>query len=545
MFSSSVSVAIDATTWGEGYDWAEIAPLLDHLRAEGILVPASEEPASAAEAPLIGECPSPLPSAVETELHDWNACSVITDKLTGQPLDLAHLEMVVPAYRLAHLAMDADGRQVGEANVYPPKLRLDIPTRWAACNYAGSRFQTGKPMNVTALKAMRAHWGSMMAILLRVRDAYLARFPEARDGWTVGHVERLTTCVLGIANYQLMRRDAPVGNGGLHPAISSVYRVTDGVRMVMHQMMFIPTGEGAWAPDQPVTAADIHDYAERNFSFHSDHGVCAGPRLMIEELLAALLDGGAPTSAAAVIGDQAILDALAVLDQAIDYALLGLQVHAVTFSLWPEMGQRYAVLADLVDRLAALGNAPARDLQPRIAAQIERLRTATYFGTDHFRALRNRGYADMFAQSGRGIDGQAPDRDLFETLVSVAVPGDADLHTALAERLEHRFQPRDADQNRLVLGIADEVFGFHKAVQSRIVEGQKIQDRINALLMRAPATTSLSGRQFWIAKELIGSSDASLESLPDFLAETMDIVIRVEAGSMEIQSGGTPRTAFN
>lgn len=534
-------LAAEALGWGEGYGWTEIAPMLEYLLAEEILFRDADNRES--KGGLIGECPSPLPPATETQVFDWNDCAAITEKLTGQPLALEHLEMIVPPYRFAHLALDGDGRQVGEANVFPPALRLDIPTRWAQCNYGGSRFQAGKPMNVTALKAMRSHWGAMMAILLRVRDAYLSRFPEAEGNWTVGHVERLTTCVLGLANYQLMRRDRPASV--LHPAISSAYRVTDGVRMVTHQMMFIPTGEGAWHPDQPVTGADIHDYAERNFSFHSDHGVCAGPRLMIEEFLGVLIDGRAPTSAAAVIGDDAILAALADLEPAIDYALLGLQVHAVTYSLWPEMGRAYAAIADHAAALAEAGNAAAIALQPRLAEQIRRLTGATYFGTEQYRTLRLAAYGDMFAQSARGLDGAPPATALAELLTVMRDAADTELCAALDARVADHFAPRDAAEARHVAGIAYEIFRFHKGIQKRIVEGQKIQDRINALLLRAPAMTCLSGRQFWIAKELVGSSDGSLEALPDFLADVMNIAIRVEAGFMELNHGGTPGTANN
>ena len=38
-------------------------------------------------------------------------------------------------------------------------------------------------------------------------------------------------------------------------------------------------------PDTPVTAAEIHAYAERNYSFHSAQGVCAGPSAMVDQFL--------------------------------------------------------------------------------------------------------------------------------------------------------------------------------------------------------------------------------------------------------------------
>ncbi len=526
-------LAQDACNWGEGYRWDEVAPLLKSLIEEGI-VELGGGPRHSDGERRIGECPNPLPPAATTAVHNWQDCSAITTALTGQPLELAHLEMVVPPYRLAHLMLDADGRQVGEANVFPPALRLDIPTRWAACNYSGSRFQAGKPMNVTALKAMRAHWGTMMAIIAAVREAYLRRFPEARDAWTVGHVERLTSCLLGLANYEVMRPDGPADQGELHPAVSSVYRISDGVRMVTHQMMFIPTGEGAWHPDQPIRPADLHDYAERNFSFHSDHGVCAGPRAMIDEFLHILIDGVAPAALEAPIDNAAAAAALAALEPAIDYALLGLQVHAVTYSLWPQMGRSYEAIAEINDHLASSGNICAQQLAPEFAAQIHRLRHGTYFGTAEYRRLREAAYGDMFAQSARGVYGALPERGLTDLVVPRIDQSDLLIYQALNQRIETLYQSQDSEQAGLVARLAHEIFAFHKGIQIRIQEGQKVQDRINALLGRDPAATSLSGRQFWIAKDLVGSGDTSLASLVDFLEDGMDVTIRVEAAAMEL-----------
>ncbi|MBK8860404.1 MAG: hypothetical protein IPN48_05530 [Sphingomonadales bacterium] len=125
------------------------------------------------------------------------------------------------------------------------------------------------------------------------REAYLNRFPAARSGWTVGDVERLTVSVLALPSYMLLRCKEPVANGDLHPALSNLFRVTDGLRMVMHQMLFLPLYEPMKQPDMLVVAGDILDYADRNL-FHSDHGVCAGPRFMIEDFLGVILDGAEP-----------------------------------------------------------------------------------------------------------------------------------------------------------------------------------------------------------------------------------------------------------
>ena len=140
-------------------------------------------------------------------------------------------------------------------------------------------------MNVTALRSMNKYWTPMMVALRRIRQAYLHRFPQASRGWTVGDLERLSTLVLTVPAYLLMREPPRVENGQLHPLLSSMFRITDGVRMTMHHMLFTPTNENPLPPDAPMTSAELYAYAERNNVFLSDHGVCAGPRTMIEEFL--------------------------------------------------------------------------------------------------------------------------------------------------------------------------------------------------------------------------------------------------------------------
>jgi hypothetical protein len=251
--------------WGKGYDWPRVRELLEQLLEEGIL-----RRADADESEFLsphGAWPSPLPPAHSTVPRTWFECEAITRELTGHPLELGYLELVIPIFRVAHVAMDAEGRQVGEANVFPKPPRLDVPTEWRTCPHAGSRYQDDRPMNVTALKSMGKHWTQMMVALLRIREAYLHRFPKARHGWTVGDLERLSTLVLTVPAYLLMREPYRVENGHLHPVLSSMFRVTDGVRMTMHQMLFVPLYEPTLPPDAPMTSAEIYAYAERNYRF--------------------------------------------------------------------------------------------------------------------------------------------------------------------------------------------------------------------------------------------------------------------------------------
>ncbi|MGH8652751.1 MAG: hypothetical protein ACREYE_11550 [Gammaproteobacteria bacterium] len=100
-------VARTATTWGEGYDWPRVRELLEQLIEEGILrhADANESgPISAHRA-----CPSPLPPAHSTVPRTWFECEAITRELTGHFLELGYLELAIPIFRVAHVAMDAEG----------------------------------------------------------------------------------------------------------------------------------------------------------------------------------------------------------------------------------------------------------------------------------------------------------------------------------------------------------------------------------------------------------------------------------------------------
>ncbi|HYD38744.1 MAG TPA: hypothetical protein VEA60_14090, partial [Allosphingosinicella sp.] len=253
----------DAAARG-GLDWARARGLIEQLIGAGVLRYA-DEGAQAPAAPLRSEeRESPLQPAPCRHPATWDESERILSELAGRPIETGHIELVVPVFRVAHMYLDGDDRQLGEANVFPPALRLERPTRWRTCTYRGSRHQPERPMNVTALRAMRAHWRQMMAIVRSVADAYRARFPAVGDrGWTVGDIERMTVCAMALPTYLMMRRDGRVANGRLHPALSSAFRLTDGPRTALHNMVFAGFGEPARSADTPMSGAELHAYAER------------------------------------------------------------------------------------------------------------------------------------------------------------------------------------------------------------------------------------------------------------------------------------------
>src|SRR6188768_211835 len=237
-----------ATSWGSGYSWAQVSKILGALVADGVLA----RKASAESEPKRqdGLVPSLLPPAPSARPRSWIQCEELTLELGGREVELGYLELLVPVYRIAHANLDADGRQVGEANVYPPSMRLDVATEWRTCQYPGSRFQDQCPMNVSALKAMTKYWKPLMLVINRLREEYLERFPTARAGLNLADVERLSSLILAFPTYFLLRTRNGVENGALHPLLSSMFRVTDGLRLSVQGMMTTPTDE----PPLPPTA---------------------------------------------------------------------------------------------------------------------------------------------------------------------------------------------------------------------------------------------------------------------------------------------------
>ena len=525
-----------ATTWGEGLSWAQVRDLLDMLIAEGVLRHADEYGVDEVVMGEEGAQPSPLPPAPCTVARSWNESEMITGDLAGRALEAGYLELVVPIFRVAHMALDQEGRQVGEANVFPPAMRLDIPTRWRTCIYEGTRHQADKPMNVTALKSMRAHWGQMMGALLAVRAAYLGRFPEAKRGWTVGHLERLSVTVLALPTWLLMRRESRIENGQLHPALSSLFRVTDGLRMTMHQMLFVPFGEPALSPDTPMSAAEVYAYAERNFSFHAGHGVCAGPQVMIEEFLAVLMDGKEPRGGVPQQFDTQVEDALSGLDTALDYALLGLQAYAAVFSVWPLMTRAYAELEVIAMAWAPRGPANVASFADLLHERNVRIVKTGYLATEERRTDREQVYADMHAQCGTAVNGAAPRPALAERIALSKFATGGSQARVLRGLLARRFDLAASAVSPHLDHLTTCILAFLRQKQAILRAACEVQREINALLGRTPPERPFTATDLGIYHRLLGDPDGRPPYLLEDLEKYFGMRITLDKDVLEIDS---------
>lgn len=527
-------IAGDAVRWGAGYSWSKVRELLEQLIEAGLVEPTNSGACPHSTATRsdrsAGPVPSPLPKASCTTPRTWLDCESIMRELTGRSLDVGHLELVVPIYRVAHPALDAEQRQVGEANVFPGPLRLDIPTEWRVCQHAGSRFQDEQPMNVSSLRSMVTHWKPAMALLHRLRAAFMQRFAHTGAEWTIGDLQLLTSFVLAVPAYLLMKADERVPNGRLDPVLSALFRVTDGVRMVLHRMLYTDDQEPSRPAGAPIDAAEIYAYAERNTAFLSDHGVCAGPKGMIEQLLRVLVDGlPAEEETRVEFGDQ-VKTVFAEIDRALDYALLGMQTYAVVFSLWPGMARAYERMHTALD-----GHAWAS--MPRMAALrdvIERhtrwLRSATRIKNEPRRLVLEQAYAHLYAQCAAGFGERL---DAGHALPArLAAPGsDRHAHTtierlaAIAHADPDALSPAEGSALRQAAGILSD----YLSLEQRVIElVAPLQSRINAVLGRTRPTRAIEGADlalhyrlvaFHLRADELADTDGRLPYLPDAIEQ--------------------------
>jgi hypothetical protein len=322
----------------------------------------------------------------------------------------------------------------------------------------------------------------------------------------------------------------------LHPALSSLFRVTDGLRMTMHQMLFIPVGEPTVAPDAPISSEEIYAYAERNYAFHSEHGVCAGPTIMIKEFFSVIVDGIPARGAASVVLDPEVEAALKDLDVVIDYGLYGLQTYAAIFSLWPIMTRAYERLWKIAEAWSASGTRNVTGFLARMREKNDSMMAGTFLAKEKWRADRQHVYEDMYAQCTAGLHRGAATTSLSEQLAPSRLPRQLQTEQQLRSILQRHFDcPKDTPHLEDMLSCLMDYFTQEQAILRVACQTQR---HINALLGRTPPARPFTAREIDIHLQLQGAEarKTRLPYLVDELGEILGIRMTINKDRMEITS---------
>ena len=539
-------LAREATTWAaEPLPWPRAQGLLDALLEAGLIDRNGPEKSLVQAPPLSDDHFAFLKDEAERPGVDgprsWSPdAESVLQEIIGRGVPTGYVESVMAVHRLAHIAVDREGRQVGEINTFPDRLRLRTPTDWKTCNYAGGRYQDDMPMNMSALRSMLAHWKPVLQATLLCRAEFLRRFPQLPDGrWKLGEVHFASSGVLALVSLQVMRWKNPVKNGELDPVLSSLFRVVDGVRMVSAFML--DHFEIPMLHDTPVGPRDITSAAERHDQYRSGRGVCAGPQNMIDELVETLMNGKPVQAEQSKDGAPALESWTADIPLALDYALLGLQIYAPIATLWVRMGLAYSRIREALERAPELTSGRLGKLREAIERDWQRLvpvRTIEAAQRDFAEPF----YQRMFDNAQRGIRGLAPER--YKSLAKELAPPLDLLGPGAAGALRDLFASLEAPEHAAANGallqeIAGYVLDYLRYERNALRVITDVQRDINDLLERPQPAAPLTGRQLAIHHDLRRQTPFRGQNyLIDTISEIFDVAIENEKDSTAVSLAG-------
>jgi hypothetical protein len=515
--------AEEAMTWSSGppHEWEKIRELLQALIDQQVLKRISESAADRGESfpQRLGLAPEDRePRAFSG--HD-DRCPVLTEEAFGHAFDLSNLEVLIPVYRIAHPAMDLDGRQVGENNVTPRTLFLDLPTQRRLCGYPGSRFQDELPMNVTALKQMAKRWPELLSLSEQLRSALFARMPP-RDPSSLraGEVHLLAVCTLASVGYVLVRGEDPVPNGQLDGGLAAMFRLIDGVRLVTNDVLRA-TAE-AHGCDTPLSAQGIADWADHYAVYRGNFGVCAGPPALIDEYLRVLLG----ETSAPIQAEPTVAERLGDLEAALDYGLLGQRIEAVSRFFGCSQGLLHERL-----RVAFEGHSPRTALQDRVEAPIDGkhypLLREDYPLVETFK-LEIELARWLFARAGEALPGKVSGASLDEVMALDPAAQEAS-RRRLAEFFAHAL-PADKVPSEPICSelaaVAADVFALERRCLRAIA---REQGTLNERLRRRP------GRALTGADLATYNRPRSGPPLYTTLAEGLGVTVTSDAASTVVR----------
>ncbi|HEX4385715.1 MAG TPA: hypothetical protein VH083_22295 [Myxococcales bacterium] len=523
-------VAGAATSWTpEPLEWPRIKELLDTFVVEGIM--SRTPPVTAASPPPTEKHLRFLAEDAKrrtfSEPQSFNPDSEkVIQEITGLRLPNAFLECAMPVYMLAHTTFDRENRHVGEINAFPDMMRLKLETEWRTCNYAGSRYRAEMPMNMTALKSMLSHWTPVLRSMLAIREEFVKRFPQNADGrWKLGEVLFGSYSVLTTVAYQVMRRDNPVGNGQLDPVMSSLFRVTDGIRMVSGFLLDIMEYPAYHA--DLVTWRDIVEAAERWDQYRSSRGVCAGPTNMIEELVQTMMNGKPVASAGP--NPQPLGEWTKIIPEGVDYGMLGLQMNACLMMLWVKLGLAVSSIRDALERVPDLNEGKVGVLRAAIEEDYKRLKQGRNVLAGQ-RDLSEIYYGAIYDNVQQGIRGlAAEDRKLFKVEMN---PPEGLLGAGARGAVRDLFGSleKSPEASALLQEIGDYVFDYVRYERNALKPIAAIQRQINTLLGRPQAEEPLGARHLAVGPAL---RRATFNYGPNSLTETIEKALGIGIDSFE------------
>jgi hypothetical protein len=277
--------------------------------------------------------------------------------------------------------------------------------------------------------------------------------------------------------------------------------------------------------DEPVTAAEIYARAEQRGLLIGDTGVCAGPRHMIEEFLAAVVDGAPPERVAGLELPGDVDALLSELPAAIDYALHGLQVWSVSLPVWLAMSRAYEALLAIFETAADDRSARLRARLRADWAVLERVQITFDDGRDvHLRA-----YVNAYEQAWRALRTPIGRPTHAQEIAPVA---ETAVHRAAASQLLDILATRMSCSELVVDALVDTVVRYLRVEQAILATTAAHLEAVNALLERPRAHRPLQVLDLRLYYML--GRDAVFPYLLDALDDELGVRVECTASSIHV-----------
>jgi hypothetical protein len=189
---------------------------------------------------------------------------------------------------------DTDGRPLGEVKA-PAPLVAAVPAELVACDYADARFECPLPMNVSALLQINDHWHHILGTIHSIRAAFIAR--TGRTPLTLLDLWRIAHAAVSTASFRCLERGIA---HAIPVADAALFKASAGIKYALRHAEVTRLG-GRDAVGAYPSAASLWAYVEGEGLLIGSAQVCAGPEMMIRDLLDVLVNGAGSTASGEVL----------------------------------------------------------------------------------------------------------------------------------------------------------------------------------------------------------------------------------------------------
>jgi len=238
---------------------------------------------------------------------------------------------------------DDEGRPLGEGKV-APVLRAEVPLELRSCPYPGSRHHHPHPMNVSAIRQVRAHLDEAVSHLLVLRRLYFEYHAPAEitflELWRFGMLPD------ALPGYLSLRAREPYPSGTFPASLAAMAKLVFGINLITHVLSVRVHLPGSEVP--PVTAGAVHALTEQERHLIGPAEVCSAPPALIHEMLECVISGRCPATATesslpAILGD--VPSFLRFAANHANLRTLGVIVHLLRRSHFSDIADLFAVEA--------------------------------------------------------------------------------------------------------------------------------------------------------------------------------------------------------